>query len=275
MNSAELNKIMCVALFSSLLIFGLNILGGIVYAPNTPDKPAYSVEVAESAAPSGGGGDEGGAAAEPDIATLLASADPAKGEKVAKKCTACHTFESGGKDGIGPNLYGLPGKNKGISAGFGYSDALKGKGGAWDFAALNAFLNKPKDYIPGTKMAFAGLKKATDRANLIAYLNTKTDSPLPLPTPAPAAAPAADPAMEKDAEPNTNKQGSITPSETKPAEEKKAGIEQEDKMDAKTAEGIKSDNELITGTVPVSLSTEQTSTAGVQEQKKNKAQNNL
>ncbi|MDE2436853.1 MAG: c-type cytochrome [Sphingomonadales bacterium] len=139
----------------------------------------------EEAAASGGG-----AAAAVPIETLLASADPAKGEAVFKKCASCHTANQGGANGIGPNLYGVLGDSIGTGrGGFAFSAALKAKGGKWDFASLNQWLTNPKAFVPGTAMSFAGLSDPVERANLMAWLNTQ-GSNLPLPA-APAAAPAA------------------------------------------------------------------------------------
>ena len=103
-------------------------------------------------------------------------------KKLSKKCSACHVFGAGGKNKVGPALWNVVNRPLGASEGYAYSDALAGFGGAWDYAALNAFLAKPKDYISGTKMNFAGLKKPQDRANLIAWMRAKADSPAALPS---------------------------------------------------------------------------------------------
>ncbi|QNQ09477.1 c-type cytochrome [Sphingomonas alpina] len=162
---------------------GLGIVGGMVYHTGVPEKAGFPIEGAEA---------EGGAgAAEVPIATLLASADPAKGADVFKKCTACHTIAQGGANGIGPNLYGTLGE--GIAegkAGFAFSDALKSHGGKWGFDEMNAWLTSPRKFASGTKMTFAGLGNAQDRANVIAYLNQQ-GSNLPLPAAPAAGAPAA------------------------------------------------------------------------------------
>jgi cytochrome c len=163
---------------------GLAILGGMIYDSGEPKKEGFPVEGAAEA-----GGDA--AAAELPIAALLQKADAAKGAETFKKCASCHTVNSGGANGIGPNLWGTVGE--GIAqgkAGFAFSDALKSKGGKWDFEALNAWLSSPAKFAPGTKMSFPGLSKGEDRANVILYLNTQ-GSNVPLPPP-PAAAPAKD-----------------------------------------------------------------------------------
>ena len=116
------------------------------------------------------------------ILAMLASASVEAGGKVAKKCAACHSFAKDGKNKIGPNLWNVINTKRGSRDGFNYSKALLAKEGLWTYESLNAFLAKPKDYIPGTKMSFAGLKKTSERANLVAYLRTTADSPAPLPT---------------------------------------------------------------------------------------------
>ncbi|PCD04161.1 cytochrome c family protein [Sphingomonas spermidinifaciens] len=158
---------------------GLTIASGMVFHGERPEKMGYPIEgVVEEGA--------GGGEAEVPIATLLASADAAAGAEVFKKCASCHTINSGGAAGIGPNLYGVLGKPHGHQAGFAYSDALKGIAGNWDFESMNKWLTSPRKYAPGTKMSFAGLSNPQERANVIAYLNQQ-GSNLPLP-----AAPAAD-----------------------------------------------------------------------------------
>jgi cytochrome c len=162
---------------------GLSIVGGMVFHGEKPEKMGYPIEGASA---------EGDGAAEAPavpIATLLATADPAKGADVFKKCAACHTIVQGGPNGIGPNLYATLGE--GIAegkGGFAFSDALKAKGGKWDFESMNTWLTSPRAFASGTKMTFAGLASPQDRANVIAYINTM-GSNLPLPA-APAAAPA-------------------------------------------------------------------------------------
>lgn len=172
-------------LAGGIVALGLSIVSGMYFHGEAPEKEGFAV-AAEA------GGEAGGAAAVP-IATLLATADVAKGEAVFKKCAACHTIAQGGPNGIGPNLWAALGKPHGHVAGFSYSDALKSVPGNWDFEGMDKWLANPKKYAPGTKMTFAGLGNPEERANLIAYLNAQ-GSNLPLPTPpaADAAAPAAD-----------------------------------------------------------------------------------
>ena len=175
------------------LALGLSIVGGMAFHSERPEKMGYAIEGVEEEG-------AGGAAAEVPIATLLPTADVAKGAEVFKKCAACHTVTQGGANGIGPNLYGTLGEGIGQGkGGFAFSDALKGVGGNWDFDKMNAWLTSPRKFAPGTKMTFAGLGNAQDRANVIAYLNSQ-GSNLPLPAaPAAGAAPAA--AGEKGAGP--------------------------------------------------------------------------
>ena len=116
------------------------------------------------------------------ILALLASADVAAGQKLAKKCTACHVFEAGGANKVGPALWSIVNKAKASADGYAYSAALAQFGGKWDYQSLNAFLAKPKAYISGTKMNFAGLKKPADRANMVAWMRTMADNEAPLPT---------------------------------------------------------------------------------------------
>ena len=170
-------------LFGFIAVLGFSIASGKYFHAGKHERPevmGYAIEGVETA---GGGADAG-----PAIETLLQTADVAAGEKVFSKCAACHTINSGGANGIGPNLYASMGKPHGHVAGFAYSDALKSIPGNWDWTSMNEWLISPRKYAEGTKMTFAGLGKAEDRANLMAYLNAQ-GSNLPLPA-APAAAEA-------------------------------------------------------------------------------------
>ena len=172
-------------LAGGIVALGLSIVSGMYFHAEAPEKEGFAV-AAEA------GGEAGGAAAVP-IATLLATADIAKGEAAFKKCAACHTIAQGGPNGIGPNLWASMGKPHGHVAGFSYSDALKSVPGNWDFEGMDKWLANPKKYAPGTKMTFAGLGNPEERANLILYLNSQgSNLPLPAPPAADPAAPAAD-----------------------------------------------------------------------------------
>lgn len=176
------------ALFSGVVALGLSSLSGHYFQadkPHRPHKMGYEIEGVVSSE----GGDK-----EVPIETLLATADPAKGEQVFKKCVSCHTINAGGANGLGPNLHGVVGEPIGTGhGGFAFSDALKSHGGSWDWKNLSDWLHNPKKFAPGTKMTFAGLGNAEDRANLIAYMNTQgSNKPLPTAPAADAAAPAGD-----------------------------------------------------------------------------------
>ena len=176
------------ALAGGIAALGLSILSGEYFKAERPEKMGYAVEGVEEE------GDAGGAAAaDKPIAFYLASADPAKGAEVFKKCAACHNAANGGPNALGPNLWGVLGEGIGKGAnGFAFSDALKSKGGVWEWQNLSDWLKSPKAFAPGTKMTFAGLSKPEDRANVIAYLNQQSSAPKPMPAvPAEAAAPAA------------------------------------------------------------------------------------
>jgi cytochrome c len=179
MDSFELNKILGALLFTCLCLLALSIGAEAMFHPIKPAKPGMEVAVKEHAA---GGGEQ--AKAEPDepIEKLLASASVDKGANAAKKCAACHTFGKGEPDRVGPNLYGVVGRPKGTEGNFAYSPGMKGKGGNWTIADLNTFLTKPSAFVAGTKMSFAGLPRGSERADVIACLNSKSDSPAALPT---------------------------------------------------------------------------------------------
>jgi cytochrome c len=142
--------------------------------------PAAQPE-ATTAAPAAATGTQTAAATTASLPDLLKAADPAAGEKIAAKCKACHDLSKGGPNKIGPNLWDIVGNKQAHLDNFSYSDAVKGLGGQWTYENLDKFLTKPKDYAPGTKMTFPGLPKPEDRAALIAYLRSLSDSPKPLP----------------------------------------------------------------------------------------------
>ena len=180
MDSFELNKIIGAVLLVALLVIGIGKVSNLVFKVNKPEKSNYKVELDIETAETKG--DEEPVQREiVDIAALLSTGDLAHGEKVFKKCSACHSIKSGGGNKIGPALYNVVGRKVGVLDDYKYSKALAEYEKNWSFEELNGFLLKPKDWIKGTKMAFAGLRKEKDRASVILYLNKYSDSPLPLP----------------------------------------------------------------------------------------------
>ena len=177
MDSYEINKILGALLFTCLCLLSLNIAAGAMFAPHKPAKPGFEVAVTEQKQDAAAGAP----AQQEPIEKLLASATVEKGEAAAKKCAACHTFGKGEPNRVGPNLYGVVGRERGSHAGFNYSAGMKAKPGKWTIEDLNTFLLNPKGFVPGTSMTFAGLPRGSERADVIAYLNSKSDSPAPLP----------------------------------------------------------------------------------------------
>jgi cytochrome c len=187
---------------AGIVALGASIVTGEMFHNERPEKLGYPIEGVEVES-------EGGEAEQP-IATYLAAADPGKGEAVFKKCAACHTATPGGPNGLGPNVHGIMGQPVAARPGFAYSDALKSKGGTWDWETMSQWLKSPKAFAPGTKMTFAGLSKPEDRANLLVWLNSQ-GSNLPLPPPPAAGANPAEAAAEAADQPAGGDKGENEP----------------------------------------------------------------
>mgnify|MGYP001207626015 FL=1 len=179
MDSFEINKIVAAVLMVALLVIGIGKLSNVIFHVEKPKTPGYKVEVEQAKTVSSSS--KTTVEEEIDIAALMAMGDIALGEKVFKKCAACHSIVKGGKNNIGPALYNVVGRKIGAVTDYKYSKALSSYDKEWTFEELNGYLTKPAKWIKGTKMAFAGLRKEKDRASVIKYLNQNSDSPVTLP----------------------------------------------------------------------------------------------
>ena len=179
MDSFEINKIVAAVLMVALLVIGIGKLSDVIFHVEKPETPGYSVEVEATTTVSTTSSST--TSDKIDISALMAMGDIVHGEKVFKKCAACHSIVKGGKNAIGPALYNVVGRQVGAVSDYKYSKALSEYGKEWSFEELNGYLLKPAKWIKGTKMAFAGLRKEKDRASVIMYLNQNSDNPLPLP----------------------------------------------------------------------------------------------
>ena len=179
MDSFEINKIVAAVLMVALLVIGIGKLSDVIFHVEKPETPGYAVDVEEAKTVSSS--TKASVEEKIDIDALMAMGDLTHGEKVFKKCAACHSIVKGGKNNIGPALWGIMERKAGGLNDYKYSKALVAHGKKWSFEELNGFLLKPSTWIKGTKMAFAGLRKEKDRASVIKYLNQNSDNPLPLP----------------------------------------------------------------------------------------------
>lgn len=194
MSAIEINKLVGAVLVAGLIFMGINVGVDEIFHEEATEVTVFPVPAAEKKAAAEeqamAATEETAAATTPEaapaqpelkLAGLLAAADPENGAKIVRKCTSCHSFDRGGRNKVGPNLWGIVGATKASKEGFHYSDAIAGLGGEWGYDELFAFLARPKDFAPGTKMTFAGVKDPADRADLLAFLRTLSDDPPPLP----------------------------------------------------------------------------------------------
>jgi len=179
MDSFEINKIVAAVLMVALLVIGIGKLSDVIFHVEKPETPGYDVDVEEAKTVSSS--TKVSVKEKIDIDALMAMGDITHGQKVFKKCAACHSIVKGGKNNIGPALYNVVGRKIGIVEDYKYSKALASYNKEWTVEELNGYLIKPAKWIKGTKMAFAGLRKQKDRASVIKYLNQNSDNPLPLP----------------------------------------------------------------------------------------------
>jgi cytochrome c len=179
MDSFEINKIVAAILMVALLIIGIGKISGIIFHVEKPKVPGYTIE--SNLVASNSNVKTETAEKKVDISALMAMGDVVSGEKIFKKCAACHSINQGGKNKIGPALYNVVGRKVGDISDYKYSKALATYEKEWTFEELNGFLVKPAKWVKGTKMAYAGLRKEKDRASIIKYLNKNSDNPLPLP----------------------------------------------------------------------------------------------
>ena len=179
MDSFEINKIIAAVLLIALIVIGIGKISDIAFHVDKPEKSAYEVDIQESTQVASSTAKK--IEEKVDIPALLALGDVSHGEKVFKKCSACHLVNKGGENKIGPALYGVIGRKVASKQDYKYSKAMAAYDKDWTFEEMNGYLKKPQSYIKGTKMAFAGLRKEKDRASVILYLNQNSDKPLPLP----------------------------------------------------------------------------------------------
>ena len=175
-----MNKIVVSIVLTLILVLGINKISDVIYYVEKPEKSAYQVESMDTAASVSSTEESSVSSETGNIMALFASVSASDGEKVFKKCAACHSIAQGGANKIGPALWGVLGRKAGSISEYKYSKAMIAHGKPWSFEEMNGFLIKPKDWIKGTKMSYAGLKNEKERAAVILYMNKNTDNPLPL-----------------------------------------------------------------------------------------------
>ena len=175
-----MNKIIVSIVLAIFLVLGINKITDVIYYVEKPEKSAYQVDSVVSVASTTSTESNSESSESGDIMALFASVNAADGAKIFKKCAACHSIAEGGKNKIGPALWGVLGRQAGTLADYKYSKAMATHGKTWSFEEMNGFLIKPKDWIKGTKMSYAGLKSEKERAAVILYMNENTNNPLPL-----------------------------------------------------------------------------------------------
>lgn len=210
MDSFEWNKIAGAALGTLIFVLVVKFASEAIFEVPEPKKPGYVVEGVQEETTAASATAAPVEEALPDWGTVLPTADAAAGQKISTRCEQCHDLSKGGPNKIGPNLWGVVGRARATHPGFSYSAAMSASHDAWNLDSLFKFLKSPQTVVPGTKMSFAGLRSASDRTNLLAWLRTQSDSPMAIPAPAPAkpAAPTGAPATAPAA---------TTPSGTAPA----------------------------------------------------------
>jgi cytochrome c len=218
MDSWEWNKIVGAILGTCLFVLIVKLASESIFEVPPPAKPGYVVEGVQEAASSTGASAAPVEEALPDFGTVLPAASVSDGQQVAVRCQQCHNLQKGGPNEIGPNLWGIVGRARATHPGFDYSSAMMASHDPWTYELLFRYLKSPATMVPGTKMSFAGLRSATDRINLLAYLRTLADSPAPIPPPSPAkaAATAATPNAAKSTAAQTPAIGAAPPAGTKP-----------------------------------------------------------
>jgi cytochrome c len=221
MDSFEWNKIAGAVLATVMFVLVIKFASDAIFEAPVPAKPGYVVEGVTEEASNASAPAAPVEEALPDFGTVLPAADAAAGQKVSTRCEQCHDLSKGGPNKIGPNLWGVIGRARASHPGFAYSSGMSADHAPWTFDKIFRFVKSPQAYVPGTKMSFAGITSAKDRINLIAWLRTQSDSPLPIPAPEPAK-PAATPAPDAPNAPANATPPGTAPKTPAPATPKKS-----------------------------------------------------